>query len=224
MKAAAFTTSDYGKDATLPVLKHIRAMMAVVAAVHVLVFIVLVMVAWRTWDVAVYYSVYLEDPLSGPRVADTITTAMAIVSDVRNVTAVAAAASGVLSSSVGLVPVDGTVPPQLSPPAAPPQGQRRLRRRLAGRSLLQQLLQGSPEEMRQGITTLLAAIQAKVSDMDVRAPTDFLRYLMAVNWRDDVFPSVKEALSLVRYGEATAGAVLGALGTPVDPSVVGGRR
>lgn len=218
MKAASYSPTDYGKDPTLPVLKHIRSMMAVVAGVHVLVFFLLGMVTWRTWNVAMYYSVYLEDPLAGPRVADTISTAMSIVSDVHNVTTVAAAASGLLSSSMGLLPPTNATDVALSPPNAT-AAHRRARRRLAGRSLLA-LLQGSPEEMRLGITQLLATAQAKLAEADVRAPSDFLRYLMAINWRADVMPLVEEGLAVLRYGEATAGAVLGALGTPVDPSVV----
>ena len=195
---SGYGTPMYGpKDQSDRVLRHIRGMVGVLVAVHLAIFLVSTLVLWRVWVIASYYADYLANPLSGERVAATVTTAMQIVTDVQNVSHVAAVASTVLYTATGL---DNST-------AA--QGPIHRRRALM-----------SVTQMQDAAAELMLSMKTKVNEMDVRAPTDLMRYLMAVDWSVAVEPMAQQTLALVRYGEATAGAMLGALGTPVDPNVV----
>lgn len=66
---------------------------------------------------------------------------------------------------------------------------------------------------------LIDTVRMKVQEMDVKAPSDFLRYVMRIDWRRDVGPYVSQTFALAQYAETVVGVVLSALGTKIDKAI-----
>lgn len=173
-------------------LHKIYRLMIIVVAVHFaffLAFAVIFIVGMRTIN---YYQYYLDGPMSGPNVAHTVTNAFGIVADVRNITSTAAAATNVMSSSVGL---------EVSPSS-------------------RHLLAASDDAIKFAVASLLNATAQKVNQFNASAPSDFLTWVVATDWRGLLEPKVVDMLAIARYGTASIGTILGALGSPVDVTLV----
>lgn len=79
----------------------------------------------------------------------------------------------------------------------------------AGRRALLQA--GLSPDVQAAAAALLGALAAKVESADMNAPSDFLRYVMALPWRQDIAPRIDRGIASVQYAELIAGAALGAL-------------
>ena len=176
-------------------LRTLRDMVTALVAIHVGIFIMVVIMAVKVGNLVAYYQPYLSGPLSGANVAATIDNAMVIVGSVRNITTIGAAAAAAGATSMGFA----------SPPApqAPP-----------GRLLLS--TEGvSPAQV--ALAGLFDAMARKVDQFDATAPAHFLTWAT----QQQPGPYIRELLTLIRYGEATMGTVLAALGAKVNPALVG---
>jgi len=111
--------------------------------------------------------------------------------------AAAAAGAGATGAEVGAVPV-------VAAPAGGGAGGDEL-------GFAQSAGLSSEEAVQASLTAFLRAATAKMQTLDVNAGADFLRYLMALQWKADVAPRVDNALASIAYGERLAGAALEAL-------------
>lgn len=183
-------------ERTAALLKKIYYFMAFIAFTHAVVFTIFLIVFALSVRTMNYYSGYLEEPMSGPNVARTVTGAFGIVSDVRNITSTAAAATSVMSSSVGL---------EVNPSS-------------------RNLLSVSDDAVRIAVASLINATADKVREFNASAPSDFLHWIVQTDWKTALEPKVVDMLAIARYGVASAGTMLGALGSPVDPAIVGAKN
>ena len=179
-------------------LRALRYLVTALAAIHVAIFIMLVMLAVKAGSLVSYYQPYLAEPLSGNNIALTINNAMATMSAVRNITTIGAVALAAGANSMGFV----------STPAPPAPAARHL---LADVSVT-----ASPAQV--ALAGLFDAVARKVDEFDAAAPGHFLTWAT----QQQPGPYIRELLTLVRYGEATMGTVLAALGATVNPALVGG--
>lgn len=177
-------------------LRALRYLVTVLVAIHVGIFVMLVILAFKAGSVVTYYRPYLAESLSGSNVALTVDNAMNIVSAVSNMTTIGAAAMSAGASSMGF-----SSPPAPSAPAS--------RALLADDSV-------SPAQL--ALAGLFDAVARKVDEFDVTAPAHFLTWAT----QQQPGPYIRELLTLIRYGEATMGTVLAALGATVNPALVGG--
>lgn len=204
-------------------LRHMRAMLAIIMLVHIVILCLVIAAAANATRVVNYYQTYLSGPLSGPNIAAATTNAMATIAAARNISSTIDAVVTATTQSVGILgaPDSGDKPGDKpgaasggvaadvapastasSPPAA------------NGRALLQ-----IPPDtaVREAATGLLRAMTAKVNEFDAAAPGNFLTWVTATT----PGPYIRQILNTARYGESALGAVLAALGTRVDPAMAG---
>lgn len=91
----------------------------------------------------------------------------------------------------------------------------------AHRRLLQMDNLLNSTDLQLALTALANAATDKLQQLDATAPGALIQWIISTNWRDELGPYVHDMLSLVRYGEATAGTFLKAMGSPVNASIVG---
>lgn len=174
-------------------LHRIYVFMAIICVIHVVVFIIFLVIFGLSVQTFNYYQNYLDGPMSGPNVAHTVTGVFGIVDNVHNITSTAAAATNVMSASVGLdVPEAG------------------------GRHLLSV----ADDSIKIAFAGLINATAQKVVQFNATAPSAFLEWIIETDWRGILEPKVIDLIAVAKYGVASMGTVLGALGSPVDPYLV----
>lgn len=178
------------RSATL--LLRLYYLVLVIAGVHVCVFVIFLVVFALGVRTLRYYQDYLEGPMSGPNVAQAVNGAFGIVDNVHNITSTAASATNIVSTSIGLSPAPGS----------------------------RHLLSASDDAVKLAVAGLINASAQKVLEFNASAPSDFLHMIVQTDWRNLLEPKVADMLAIARYGTASIGTVLGALGSPVDPAIV----
>lgn len=178
-------------------LFRIYVLVATLVAMHVVLLMVALTIVGLAATTVAYYKEYLSEPLSGQNVQRVVLEAFEIVEGGRNITVTAALVSEALFSSVGVATPER------------PQG------------VARSLLDAGDDLVKAAVARLLDACSEKVKQFDGAAPSNFLNWVVQGDWSATLAPKVAEFLTTMRYGAASIGAVLGALGTPVDPRAVG---
>lgn len=182
-------------------LVHIRTMLAVLVLIHIGIFIIAVVAAVNIAKTVTYYQAYLAGPLSGPSVAITVANGMTTVEAVKNITTLASALAAAGASSMGFD--DAGRPENVT--AVP-----------ARRSMIEVFDENSAT-VQDALAKLLNTLSDKIKEFDAAAPGHFLQWVMASN----PGPYIRQMMGSARYGIASLGTVLGALGSPVDATIAG---
>jgi hypothetical protein len=180
-----------GMTPTERYLARIYVLVSALVVIHLLLFILIVIVFSLGVRTVNYYRVYLDGPLAGDNVAGAVTNAFTLIESGRNITDTVAIVTAAVTASIGL-------------PTS------------SGRRLLQ-----LDHDIKESLANLINATSVKVLEFNATAPSDFLSWIVRTDWRQLLEPKVIELLTIGRYGVATAGSALRALGTPVDPKIVG---
>lgn len=202
--------------AQVRVLRHLRLMVAVLALVHVGLFILIVIGVFRIMRLIDYYQPYMSEPLSGPNMHDTVMNAELSVSAVKNLTTLLAGGTSVIFTNVGLAPSA-----QNGDYAPPPPTQRRLLAAAASDVGVAALLNCS--QLQSSLAGLADALANNSRQFNASAPSDFLEWVVRTDWEAALGPYASQMFELLRYGEAVAGTFFKAMGTTVDPGIVGHR-
>ena len=183
-------------DPAARILGRIEYMVAALVIVHVGIFILIVTASVTVAKTVNYYQTYLSGPLSGPNVADAVSNAMVTVVAVRNISSLASSLAAAAAGSVGFQQPNTT------------------------RRMLLSVQEGSGDNgtvVQEAVANLLNSLSDKVQQFDAVAPGHFLEWLTSTN----PGPYIRQLLMQARYAEASLGTFLGALGSPVDPSITG---
>lgn len=184
-------------------LVHIRAMLAVLVAIHIGIFLIAVVAAVNVAKTVNYYQTYLSGPLSGPSIALAVSNGMVTIDAVKNISTLASSMAVAGAASVGFDPYGFQYPNATN---ATSYHVRRVMMETAADGTVQDAM-----------ANLLNAVASKVQDFDAKAPGKFLAWVMA----SDPGPYIRQLMATARYGMASFGTVLGALGSPVDATIVG---
>ena len=203
--------SHAGDAHALHVLRHIRMMVLVMMLVHVGIFLIFVSGAVELARIARYYKPYMDGPLSGESIEAVVTSAEQSVLAVGNITTTLASVTAAMSANFGF----GNA-------TAATAGRRHLASttQLAVQPMSPVALLNSTR-LQESLASLADALAASARQFNASAPSDFLHWIVQTNWAQELGPYAQQMFTLGRYGESIVGTVLGALGSRVDPAIVG---
>jgi len=194
-------------DPAARILGRIEYMVAALVIVHVGIFILIVTASVTVAKTVNYYQTYLSGPLSGPNVADAVSNAMVTVVAVRNISSLASSLAAAAAGSVGFQQPNTTRRMLLSVQEGSGDNG----------TVVQEGSGDNGTVVQEAVANLLNSLSDKVQQFDAVAPGHFLEWLTSTN----PGPYIRQLLMQARYAEASLGTFLGALGSPVDPSITG---